>query len=29
MALYDYEGNDLTEKLVTGKMSYKDWKIQQ
>lgn len=25
MALYDYKGNDLTKKLITGKMSYKDW----
>ena len=25
MALYDYKGNDLTKKLITGKMSYEDW----
>ena len=25
MALYDYKGNDLTKKFITGKMSYKDW----
>ena len=25
MALYDYKGNDLTKKLITGEMSYKDW----
>lgn len=25
MTLYDYKGNDLTKKLITGKMSYKDW----
>ncbi len=25
MALYDYKGNDITKKFITGKMSYKDW----
>ena len=25
MALYDYKGNDLIKKLITGEMSYKDW----
>ena len=25
MALYDYKGNDLTKKFITGEMSYKDW----
>lgn len=25
MSLYDYKGNDLTKKLITGKMSYEDW----
>ena len=25
MAFYDYKGNNLTKKLITGEMSYKDW----
>lgn len=25
MALYDYKGNDITKKFITGKISYKDW----
>lgn len=25
MVFYDYKGNDLTKKLITGKMSYEDW----
>ena len=24
MALYDYKGNDLTKKFITGKISYED-----
>lgn len=25
MAFYDYKGNNITKKFITGKMSYKDW----